>query len=192
MARPSYTFRDRMETRTPDLTIRQATVEDAALLAELGSRTFADTFARDNTPEDMAAYLAATFAQALQRRELEDPAVTVLIGERERHPVAYAMLREGEAPESVTGSAPIELARFYVDRPGHGRGIAPQLLAHALETAAARGAGTLWLGVWERNARAIAFYRKQGFEDVGSHAFVLGSDVQTDRLMQRSIPAPSR
>lgn len=187
-----YTFRLHMGSLTHELGIRRATASDAALVAELGRRTFTDTFASDNTPEDMAAFLAATFGPELQRRETEDPAVAVLLAERAGSPVAYAMLREGEAPEGVTGPAPIELARFYVDRSGHGQGIAARLMACVLETAAARGARTLWLGVWERNARAIAFYRKQGFEDVGSHAFVLGSDIQTDRLMQRPIPVPAR
>lgn len=181
-----------MRPLTHDLSIRQATASDAALVAELGRRTFTDTFAPDNTPEDMAAFLAATFARELQRREIEDPEVAVLVAARDAVPVAYAMLRDGEAPEGVTGPAPIELARFYVDRAWHGQGIAPQLMARVLETAAARGARTLWLGVWERNARAIAFYRKQGFEDVGSHAFVLGGDVQTDRLMQRPVSASVR
>lgn len=175
-----------------DLTIRRAKPDDAAIVAELGSRTFTDTFASDNTLEDMAAFLAATFGPELQRREIEDPAVTVLIAEREGRPVAYAMIRESDVPGCVSGAAPVELARFYVDRAEHGRGIAAQLMAHVLEAAAARGARTLWLGVWERNARAIAFYRKLGFVDVGSHDFVLGSDVQTDRLMQRPVAVPAR
>jgi ribosomal protein S18 acetylase RimI-like enzyme len=181
-----------MSPTAPDLAIRMATPADDGTLAELGRRTFTDTFAHDNTPQDMAAFLGATFGPELQRREIDDPAVAVLVAERDARPVAYAMLREGEAPACVTGPEPIELARFYVDRAGHGQGIAPRLMARVLETAAARGARTLWLGVWERNARAIAFYRKQGFEDVGSHDFVLGSDVQTDRLMQRPVPAPAR
>jgi ribosomal protein S18 acetylase RimI-like enzyme len=74
-----------------------------------------------------------------------------------------------------------------VDKVHHGRGIAHQLMEAAIADAAARGAATLWLGVWEHNTRAQAFYRKFGFVDVGSHTFVLGTDVQTDRLMARTI-----
>jgi ribosomal protein S18 acetylase RimI-like enzyme len=69
----------------------------------------------------------------------------------------------------------------------HGRGVARQLMAAVFAAARGRSAQTLWLGVWEKNLRALAFYRKFGFVDVGSHQFVLGTDVQTDRLMVRDI-----
>jgi ribosomal protein S18 acetylase RimI-like enzyme len=82
---------------------------------------------------------------------------------------------------------PLELWRFYVDQVHHGRGVAQQLMAAVIDAARARGAGTLWLGVWEHNAKAQAFYRKFDFVVVGAHTFVLGSDVQTDRVMARSV-----
>jgi len=83
----------------------------------------------------------------------------------------------------VTGPRPIEIARFYVDFRWHGRGVARRMMAAAAAEAERRGAATLWLGVWEHNPRAIAFYAKCGFEDVGSHVFMVGNDAQTDRLM---------
>lgn len=167
--------------------VRQATVEDAELVSALAARTFTDTFARDNTPEDMATYLAATFTPDRQRRELADPDQLVLLVEIAGQAAGYAHLARRAPAAGVTGEAPIELARFYVDRPWHGRGVARLLMHHVLEAAARWGARTLWLGVWERNARAIAFYRKHGFIDVGSHIFILGGDVQTDRVMQRPV-----
>ena len=89
---------------------------------------------------------------------------------------------------------PLELWRFYVDKVHHGRGIARQMMEAVIDVARERGAATLWLGVWEHNTRAQAFYRKSGFVVVGSHTFVLGADVQTDCLMARSLrlkPRPS-
>jgi ribosomal protein S18 acetylase RimI-like enzyme len=65
--------------------------------------------------------------------------------------------------------------------------VAHALMTAALAAAVERGAETIWLGVWERNPRAIAFYRKWGFEDVGSHDFLLGNDRQIDRLMVRAV-----
>jgi ribosomal protein S18 acetylase RimI-like enzyme len=97
--------------------------------------------------------------------------------------VAYAQLRVGPAPPTIRDEATIELWRFYVDLPHHGRGLAHELMAVALEAAQARGAATMWLGVWEKNHRAQAFYRKFGFVDVGAHEFRLGNDLQTDRVM---------
>jgi len=79
------------------------------------------------------------------------------------------------------------VVRFCVDRPWHGRGLAQTLMAATADTARAAGGSTLWLGVWERNGRAIAFYRKCGFEDVGTHSFVLGDDHQRDRVLVRRL-----
>ena len=93
----------------------------------------------------------------------------------------------GATDAAVTGDSPVEVERFYVAYDFHGHGLAAHLMEACIETAVGRGGRTLWLGVWEKNARAIRFYEKRGFADVGSHPFVLGTDVQTDRVMQRAI-----
>lgn len=171
-----------------DEKLRLAVAADAAALAALAERTFRDTFAADNTPADMEAHVAQAYAPAHQAREISDPAITTLVVEGPAGELlAFAQLRSGTAPASVTGPAPVELWRFYVDAPHHGKGLAQRLMAAVLETAARGGAATLWLGVWERNLRAQAFYRKFGFVDVGAHIFVVGSDRQTDRLMARPL-----
>jgi len=168
--------------------IRLALPADAAALAALAERTFRATFAVDNTPADMEAHVAQSYSPAHQARELSEPARTTFVAEGPSGALAaYAQLRAGAAPACVTGPAPMELCHFYVESADHGRGLAQELMAAVLEAAAQEGAATLWLGVWERNPRAMAFYRKYGFVDVGAHTFVLGSDPQTDRLMARSL-----
>ena len=162
--------------------VRPATVDDAARLADVARRLFHDTFAADNRPEDMAAYEAATYSPALQRAEIADPAGLVLVAELGDAWAGYAHLGGGEPPPGVAGPA-LELRRFYVDPAWHGRGVAQALMAAVRAAARERGARSLWLGVWERNPRAIAFYAKCGFADVGSQPFTLGADVQTDRVM---------
>jgi len=174
-------------TGVRDIEIRIATVEDAERVSAFAARTFAETFAADNAAEDMALHLATTYTPELQRTELADRTMRTLVAERDGEMVAYAQLASHEAPGCVTGAAPIELARIYIDRAWHGHGIAQAMMRRAIEEAKQMGGETLWLGVWERNPRAIAFYRKMGFTDVGSHDFVLGRDVQTDRVMQRPI-----
>lgn len=178
------------------VTVRPATPDDAERLSAFARRVFDDTFGADNAPADMAAYLDSAFTPALQAAELRDPGAVILLGETEegeagdgRPAIAgYAHLVFGaDAPPGVAGPAPAELKRFYVDRALHGRGTAGHLMDAAIAAAVARGARTLWLGVWERNARAIAFYAKRGFADVGAQRFVLGADVQTDRVMARAI-----
>jgi ribosomal protein S18 acetylase RimI-like enzyme len=171
----------------PEVTIRRANTGDAGLLAELGALTFSETFAADNSPEDMAAYLASSFNLAQQTAELADPASTFLIAEVGGVAAGYAMLRAGEPEEGVGGAKPVELVRLYVSREWLGRGVGEALMRACVEEARQAGHETIWLGVWERNGRAQAFYRKWDFRAVGKHVFQLGSDPQTDILMERAL-----
>ena len=174
-------------TEIPDLTIRRGTLADAALLSELGARTFSETFAADNTPEDLAAYVAASFNVAQQTAELNDPGSIFLIAEVDGQAAGYAKLHDGEPEKGVEGATPIELVRLYVSRDWLGRGVGEQLMRACLDEARKAGHETIWLGVWERNARAQAFYRKWNFRAVGEHMFQLGADLQRDILMARTL-----
>ena len=156
-------------------------------MAELGARTFRDAFEADNSPEDMALYLASSYGPDLQFAELRNAGIVTLLAECESRLAGYAQLREGRAPDCVGGPGPIELWRFYVERVWQGRGVAQALMVATIEAAAARGAGTVWLSVWEQNYRAQVFYRKSGFEDRGEREFILGNDRQTDRVMARAL-----
>jgi ribosomal protein S18 acetylase RimI-like enzyme len=172
---------------SPSLTIRRAKVDDARLLAELGARTFSETFADDNRAADMADYLSSAFSEAQQATELADPHCTFHIAEVNGLAVGYALLRSGSAPDAVTNDTPIELVRLYVSREHLGLGVGAQLMEVCIREARKLGFHTLWLGVWENNHRAQAFYRKWNFHEVGTHIFQLGGDAQTDLLMERSI-----
>jgi ribosomal protein S18 acetylase RimI-like enzyme len=167
--------------------IRLAGPDDAAAVAAFGERSFRETFGADNRPEDMDAYCAATYAVERQRREMAAPERVTLLAEMEGRLVGYAQLRDGPAPSCVAGADPIEILRFSVDRRWHGQGIARTLMAETLARARALGRRTVYLAVWERNARAIAFYRKVGFREVGAQPFQLGKDVQTDQVMVREL-----
>ena len=171
----------------PDLTIRRANPDDTSLLTELGARTFSETFAADNTSEDMAAYVASSFNLAQQAAELADPASTFFIAEVGGVSAGYAKLHAGEPAEGIQGTKPVELVRLYVSREWHGRGVGEALMRACVEEAQQAGHETIWLGVWERNGRAQAFYRKWNFRAVGEHVFQLGSDPQTDILMEREL-----
>jgi diamine N-acetyltransferase len=164
--------------------LRGAGPPDAAMLAEFAARTFRESFAADNTREDMQAHLAASFSEERQRAEIADPNLnTLIVHDDTGRWMAFAQLRVGKLAAGVPSERSIEIWRFYVDKPWHGRGIATLLMDAVKERARWHGATNLWLGVWERNARAQAFYRKHGFEKVGSQVFVVGSDPQTDHVM---------
>ena len=174
-------------TSNSTLSIRRASASDASLLAELGARTFHDAFSADNTAEDMDAYMSVAFTPEKLAAELADADTAFFVAEIDGAAVGYAQLRAGEAPPCVEGARPIELARLYVSQAWLGRGVGEALMRACVEEACAAGHRTIWLGVWERNPRAQAFYRKWDFRVVGDHVFVLGSDPQTDLLMERAL-----
>lgn len=167
----------------PSVTIRPATANDAAVLAALAKQTFYDTFAPTNDATDMALYLAEAYGVDQQAKEIADPTITTLLVEEDGVAIAYAQVRNDHVPDCVTDAAALELWRFYVHQDWHGRGIAQALMSRAKDEARNRGAKSLWLGVWERNDRARAFYAKCGFVDVGEHIFLFGTDPQTDLVM---------
>ena len=170
-----------------DIVLRRASAGDAARLAAFSAASFTDTFAAQNRPEDMATYLADAFGEAVQRAELSDPDCTVFIAERDGEIVGYAMLRDGPQPPCVADANAIEIARLYAGQRWIGAGIGALLMQRCLVEAASRGRRTLWLGVWERNVRAIAFYQRWHFSIVGSQPFQLGADRQNDRVMARRV-----
>jgi len=149
------------------------------MLAGLAARLFEEAFAADNTPQDMARYLAAHFTPAALATALDAPGSTVLVLEAAGAPAGWAHL--------LAGRGAAEIRRFYVDRRRQGSGAAVTLLSAALAEARASGAERLWLAVWEHNRRARAFYAKHGFTKVGTQPFQLGADIQTDEVLSRPV-----
>ena len=172
-----------MDNRLPSFHIRAAGTADNTLLAELGAETFFDSFSAENSAENMAAYLAASFSPEIQARELADPATRFLIAEAHGQLAGYARLRLGPAPAIVAARRPIEIVRFYARKVWIGQGVGASLMQACLGEAGRLGCDAVWLDVWERNPRAIAFYRKWGFVEVGAQEFRLGDEVQRDLVM---------
>jgi diamine N-acetyltransferase len=179
----SENHRELVDTADSSIQFRRAGESDAAALSEFAARIFSETFGPDNTPENMEILLADRFGVRQQTAELIHPEIVTIVVEEGGRLIAYTQVRRIEPPDCVTGEAPVELGRFYVDGPWQGRGLAQRLMAAAQEAARELGGLTFWLAVWERNRRAVAFYEKCGFRDVGVKDFWLGSDHQYDRVM---------
>lgn len=164
------------------------------MLAELGRRTFSETFANDNTPQDLAEYLRKNFSPEIQAAELAQPGCLFLILEINDAPAGYVRLQDHVSDPCLSESGhwnqahPMELVRIYLLQEWKGHRLGDVLMQASIDQAQILGVEVLWLGVWERNARAIAFYRRWGFEKVGTHNFQLGQDLQTDYVMARRIP----
>jgi len=172
-----------------EIKIRQADIENAEMLAELSDKTFWDAFHDNpkNAPDDLADYMNAAFNLEQIRIELSDENAIFLVAEIENETVGYAKLLFESIEPEITAEKPIELCRLYSKQEFLGKGVGKSLMERCLEEAQKRGCDIMWLGVWEFNPRAQAFYRKYGFCEVGKHIFQLGSDAQTDVLMQKEI-----
>ena len=170
------------------MNIRYGNTNDAKMLSELGAKTFYDTFAKDNTPENMAAYLKKSFSPEIQHAELSNPNNIFLIAEYESHAVGYAQLILDSKEEILIGSKPLEIRQIYALQEYIGKGVGRALMQAVIEEAKQRGCDCVWLGVWEKNPRAIEFYKKWGFKEVGSHIFTVGNDPQRDYVMELALP----
>jgi len=170
-----------------NLTIREATKDDALLIADLSRQTFYDTFAADNTKEDMELFLNKQFTKGRLILEVGAPENTFLLAYYNTEAAGYVKLREGRQPKSLGTKNALEIARLYAVSSMIGRGVGKELMKASIEIAKERGKEVIWLGVWERNQRAIAFYEKWGFEKFDEWDFLLGNDVQRDWLMKKYI-----
>jgi ribosomal protein S18 acetylase RimI-like enzyme len=165
---------------------RYASVQDAGALAAFAARTFSETFAHLYPREDLEAYLAKSYGEAIQREEIEDPSIGTWIAERDAGLVGYA--QAGPMDIKVDhGPQDRELYRLYVDIGVKGGGVAPELMSNVIGWARSEGAEALWLSVWENNARAQAFYRRYGFEHVGEHKFMVGKTADRDFIWRLKL-----
>lgn len=163
--------------------IRDATEQDAELLAELGRLTFYEAFHAVNTPDDMQSYLESAFSAQIQAEELRRPGSIYKIA-YSSIPVGYARLLAGSDDPAAGAQRPIELVRLYVRSDWQGKGIGGMLINNCIQTARQLGHDVIWLGVWQKNPDAIRLYQRWGFEIVGTHTFRLGSDPQQDYVMR--------
>lgn len=182
---------------TPDFCLRPANSSDAAALASFAQRVFHQTFCDDpnHKPHDMAMFFANELSAGTLERELSQRlpggastyylATGMRSGRSSEQIVGYIKLAADHAPDCVSFSHSLEIARLYVDFDWHKRGVAPALMAIALMRALEAGCDGLWLGVWHRNLRAQRFYEKWRFRQVGEHPFIFGTDHQTDLVFAR-------
>lgn len=173
-------------------TIRKATADDAGALAALAAVTFPLACPPSASPEDIAAHLAGTLSETHFQRYLADPDITILVLDSDGMLHGYSLLvnRAAADPDlaaALTLQPSVELSKCYVHPEHHGLGAAAELMRVSLQAAAAMGAAGVWLGVNSQNARAIRFYEKSGFRVAGTRTFRLGTAVEHDFVMERSL-----
>ncbi|MCI1984834.1 MAG: GNAT family N-acetyltransferase [Bifidobacteriaceae bacterium] len=150
--------------------------------------TFADTFAANTAPEDMQKFLDTAYAPEQLTRELRTAGTTFWFVTVDGTPAGYMKLNVGEAvTKDVKATNALELERIYILPDYKRHGLGSLLYKKAVELARAQGKEKIALGVWEHNEPAKSFYVKRGFQKVGDHSFVVGSDLQHDWLMEAAV-----
>ena len=167
------------------IAFRDAVPNDSATLADLGARSFTETFGHLYSAENLAAFLV-NHSEDNWRRQLGDPAFAVRIGETDGQAVAYAKLGPPSLPFEPRG-APIELRQIYVLKQWQGQGAAAELMDWVLAEARRRGADELYLSVFTDNHRARRFYARYGFEEIGPYAFMVGTHADEDIVMRLGL-----
>jgi GNAT superfamily N-acetyltransferase len=167
--------------------LRKARAGDARELSGLAEATFRATFGAMNTVEHMELHCQRSYGERVQAAEIADPGMVTLVSEADGRLIAYAQVRRSAAPDCVSARSPGEVQRLYVAEEWHGKGVAQGLMQACIDELGKRGADVVWLGVWERNPRAMSFYRKFGFVEVGDHIFSLGGNPQRDIVMVRPV-----
>ncbi|QDK82267.1 GNAT family N-acetyltransferase [Spirosoma sp. KCTC 42546] len=171
------------------MTIRSATISDAASLTELAATTMREAFGPPHNPTELVEeYIQSAISVPVMEAELTDRrSFFFLVESSDGQPVGYAKLRQHAPPRRMTHRNAIEIQRIYLLQNQIGQGQGRMLMEYCLNWARGQGYDAVWLGVWERNGRAIAFYERMGFERFGFHYFQFGTERQRDFWLQKQL-----
>lgn len=170
-----------------DIIISPINPHEIDLLREISIQTFTETFSEHNTENDMKKYIADCLNPEKLTEEFQTIGSIFYFGFIEKRIIGYLKLNTGKAQTEQHTPNGLEIERIYVLKEFHGKQIGKMLFEKAKSIAIEKKHQTIWLGVWEKNDRAIAFYTKQGFTKFDQHIFKLGSDEQTDILMELKL-----
>jgi diamine N-acetyltransferase len=168
--------------------VRGAMSDDAEALSAFAAAVFPLGGPPGADPLDLAHYIATELTAECFRTLIENPNALLFVAEMADHICGYALVLRSSPHPQIEGVAPAELQKLYVDPAHHGRGVADELMCQALASLGRDRLAVVWLSVYSKNPRAIAFYKKWGFHIVGTHEFLVGADRQKDFLMRRDPP----
>lgn len=167
--------------------IRPATLADITSLATIGKQTFTESFSEDNDDENMVEYLKNEFSKEKLSTQLANNNSAFHFAELDGEVIGYLKTNIGSAQNELKDNNSLEIERIYILKAYQGRRIGQSLFNKAVEIAKSKQLDFIWLGVWEKNNRAIKFYEKNGFERFDQHVFLLGNDRQIDLMMKLKL-----
>lgn len=169
------------------MTLIKCTSKHLPDLQAISRETFTETFKEQNSPEHLNAYLEKAYNQEQLALELANPESKFYFVCSDDEVAGYLKINVGETQSEKMGYDSLEVERIYVKKKFHKQGLGKLLLEKAFEIAAELGKHKVWLGVWEENDNAIAFYKKKGFVQTGAHPFYMGDDKQIDLIMTKIL-----
>ena len=169
------------------ISVRTCNQKDIETLVSLSIKTFRDTFDEFNSPQNMLLYINKTFTMKRIEQEMKEPGTVFFLAFDGRRAAGYAKIRSSVRQANQNPDSGLEIERLYAHKDYIGKRVGHILLQTCLAFARKKGLRSLWLGVWEKNTRAISFYEKHGFVRFGEHPFILGHDEQTDWLMRKDL-----
>lgn len=167
--------------------IRKTTLNDIKLLQDIGRKTFFETFSESNSEENMRKYLEDGFSIEKLTEELNNKHSEFYFAVMDEKVLGYLKLNFGASQTELKDTNSLEIERIYVLQEYHGKKVGQVLYEKAIQVAYEKEAIYVWLGVWEKNPRAIRFYEKNGFVEFDKHIFKLGDDEQTDIMMKKFL-----
>lgn len=156
-------------------------------LQALSRQTFFETFAAENTPANMQAFLDKAFQQEGLLKEINNPHSVFYFAKNGDNIIGYLKINTGAAQTELQEKDGIEIERIYVLKEFQGQKAGQLMLDKALQMGREKNAAYVWLGVWEKNTKAISFYAKNGFIVFSSHIFRFGDEDQTDIMMKFAL-----
>jgi diamine N-acetyltransferase len=170
-----------------NITIKPCTIEDISILQEISYETFIETFKDQNSPESMNAYLERAFNINQLEKELSTLSSQFFFIYLNNEVAGYLKVNTQEAQSENMGDDSLEIERIYIRAKFQKLGLGKYLMNKAIEIAVEQEKNKIWLGVWEKNENAIAFYKKLGFVQAGSHSFYMGDEEQIDFIMMKTL-----
>ena len=167
--------------------IRPANTNDANILAELGAKTFYETFREFHTEKDMQQYIKKAYSVELMTENLSKENIQYFIAFDEDKPIGYLKLIKDASHEKLTSQKNIELEKIYVLKEYLDKKVGKELMLQAINFSKQNNFETLFLGVWQENHRAVNFYKKFGFETFTIRTFQLGETLCDDFLMKLNL-----
>ena len=169
------------------LRYRKCSIADLEKLIDVARTTFDETFRAHNTEENMQAYMNSSFSKNKLIGELENEESEFYFAYLNNSIIGYFKINSGQAQTELFEKSYLELERFYLLKEYKGKNLGKQMLERVIDFADKKNVKYLWLGVWEKNYRALRFYRKNGFKKFGEHFFIMGQDKQVDHLMKLDL-----